>query len=95
MLIDTRNIISITEANQNFSKVAKLVDENGSAVILKNNQPKYIVLEFNEIDTDELADFDDVKKLTSSIINRNLAAFKELAKWKKLAKSISYICTPN
>ena len=35
MLIDTRNIVSMTEANQNFSKVARLVDDNGSAIILK------------------------------------------------------------
>ena len=46
MLINTDSIVSITEANQNFSKVAKLVDKTGSAVILKNNVPKYIVLEY-------------------------------------------------
>ena len=27
--INTNNLVSITEANQNFSKVARLVDENG------------------------------------------------------------------
>ena len=46
MNINTKNIVSITEANQNFSKVARLVDENGAAVILKNNVPRYLVLEF-------------------------------------------------
>ena len=39
MTIDTKTLISISEANQNFSKVARLVDECGSAVILKNNIP--------------------------------------------------------
>lgn len=29
MIIDTKSIVSITEANQNFSKVARLVDELG------------------------------------------------------------------
>ena len=29
MNINTNNLVSITEANQNFSKVARLVDENG------------------------------------------------------------------
>ena len=29
----------ISEANQNFSKIARMVDENGVAVILKNNKP--------------------------------------------------------
>ena len=40
MTIDTNTMVSITEANQNFSKVARLVDEHGSAVILKNNVPR-------------------------------------------------------
>ena len=42
MNIDTNSLVSITEANQNFSKVARLVDENGVAIILKNNVPRYI-----------------------------------------------------
>ena len=39
MVINTDNLVSISEANQNFSRVARLVDENGAAVILKNNVP--------------------------------------------------------
>lgn len=35
MKIDSNTMISITEANQNFSKVTRLVDEHGTAVILK------------------------------------------------------------
>ena len=46
MNINTKNIVSITEANQNFSKVARLVDENGAAVILKNNVPRYLIVEY-------------------------------------------------
>jgi antitoxin Phd len=37
MLIDTEYILSMTEANQNFSRVAKMVDQNGAAIIMKNN----------------------------------------------------------
>ena len=47
MNINTKNLVSITEANQNFSKVARLVDENGSVIILKNNVPRYLVMEFS------------------------------------------------
>ena len=50
MMIDTKNLVSITEANQNFSKVARLVDERGSAVILKNNIPRYLIMEFSQAD---------------------------------------------
>jgi antitoxin Phd len=47
MTIDTNTMISITEANQNFSKVTRLVDERGTAVILKNNVPRYLVIDFS------------------------------------------------
>ena len=48
MNIDTRVLVPMTEANQNFSKVVRLVDESGMAVILKNNRPRYMVLSFAE-----------------------------------------------
>lgn len=35
MVVDTDILVSMTEANQNFSKVVRTVDENGMAVILK------------------------------------------------------------
>ena len=38
MMVNTDNLISITEANRNFSQVARMVDKNGSVVILKNNE---------------------------------------------------------
>ena len=40
MQVDINNLVSMTEANQNFSKVARMVDEKGAAVILKNNAPR-------------------------------------------------------
>ncbi len=42
MNVNTNTMVSISEANQNFSKVARLVDQYGSAVILKNNSPRYL-----------------------------------------------------
>ena len=49
MTIDTNTMISITEANQNFSKVARVVDEHGTAVILKNNVPRYLVIDLLDL----------------------------------------------
>ena len=43
MMIDTNTIISMTEANQNFSMVTRIVDRYGTAVIFKNNKPRYEV----------------------------------------------------
>lgn len=80
MQINTNNLVSITEANQNFSRVARLVDKNGVAVILKNNTPRYLLIEYSTFQGEELADTDDVKAIGARIIRRNLAAFETLAK---------------
>ena len=50
MTVNTNTLIAMTEANQNFSKVTRMVDEEGIAVILKNNKPKYIVVSFDAKD---------------------------------------------
>ena len=80
MTINTNTLVSITEANQNFSKVARLVDQNGSAVILKNNVPRYVVLEFSEFEKLRTADDEDIADISQRLIAKNLEAYKELAK---------------
>lgn len=80
MQINTNNLISITEANQNFSRVARLVDENGAAVILKNNTPRYVILEYSQFQSEEFADSATVMEIGKAIIERHSEAFKELAK---------------
>ena len=80
MTVNTNSLVSITEANQNFSKVARLVDRNGSAVILKNNVPRYIVLEFSEVEKVQMAADEDIADISQRIIAKNLEAYKELAK---------------
>lgn len=80
MMVNTNALVSITEANQNFSKVAKLVDENGAAIILKNNVPKYVIMEFSEAEKLQFAPDEDVAKISEQLIEKNLEAYKELAK---------------
>ena len=80
MMVNTSNLVSITEANQNFSKVARLVDERGSAVILKNNAPRYLIIEFSQAEKLQAADDDDVLRISSRLIAQNKAAYEELAK---------------
>ena len=80
MTINTNTLVSITEANQNFSKVARLVDQNGSAVILKNNVPRYVVLEFSEVEKLQTADDEDIADISQRLIAKNLEAYKEHAK---------------
>ena len=80
MQINTNNLVSITEANQNFSRVARLVDANGAAVILKNNTPRYILMEYSQFEDEEFADTATVQEIGERIIKKHLNAFKELAK---------------
>ena len=80
MTVNTKNIVSITEANQNFSKVARLVDENGAAVILKNNVPRYLVLEFSQAQQEEQADEESLRDISRRLIAKNRKAYEDLAK---------------
>ena len=80
MMINTDNLVSITEANQNFSKVARLVDQYGSAVIMKNNAPRYIIYEFNQADTLQASADDDVLASSMKLMRRNAYVYEELAK---------------
>ena len=80
MTVNTKNLISITEANQNFSRVARMVDENGVAVILKNNVPRYVVMEFSQAENEQLAEDEDILSVSQRLITKNRRAYEELAK---------------
>ncbi len=83
MMIDTKNLVPMTEANQNFSRVVRMVDESGLAVILKNNKPRYLVVDFQEYE--QLQTLRELRarridQEADRILEENLEAFQELAK---------------
>jgi len=80
MNINSENLVSISEANQNFSKVARLVDEKGTAIILKNNAPRYVLLDYSLLRQNADADNIDVEAAASRILAKHIKAFEELAK---------------
>ena len=80
MIINTENLVSITETNQNFSRVARLVDRTGAAVVLKNNVPRYVIFDFNQLKEEEPASTSEALASAKKIIKKHLPAFKELAK---------------
>lgn len=80
MMLDTNAMASLTEANQNFSKIARMVDEKGKAVILKNNRPRYVVMDIGRYEQMETAEFERLEKTASRILDDNIEAMKELAK---------------
>lgn len=83
MMVNTSALVPMTEANQNFSKVVRLVDEAGLAVILKNNRPRYIVVDFEEYEEIQSARAvrkQKIEAMADQMISDNLEAFQELAK---------------
>ena len=80
MTVNTKNLVSITEANQNFSRVARLVDENCAAVILNNNVPRYVLVEFSQAEQEQIAEDEDILAVSKRLIAKNRTAYEELAK---------------
>ena len=80
MMVNTDTMVSISEANQNFSRVARLADEKGTVVIMKNNAPRYLLIDFSQAETlQDVAD-EDVLSVSARMIAKNRQAYEELAK---------------
>ena len=80
MVINTNSIISISEANQNFSKAARLAEKTGQAVIFKNNKPKYILVDIDQNPPIEMTDDEKIDFVAARILKKYKSAFLELAK---------------
>ena len=80
MLVNTDSIVSITEANQNFSRVARMVDEKGSVIILKNNSPRYLLIEFSQAEQEQVMADEDVLNISRRIMAKNKEAYEVLAR---------------
>jgi antitoxin Phd len=80
MIADTNTMISITEANQNLSKVARVVDEHGTTVILKNNVPRYLIIDFSKAEQEKIASTEDVFAISERLIKQNMEDYEVLAK---------------
>ncbi|MBQ1234859.1 MAG: type II toxin-antitoxin system Phd/YefM family antitoxin [Oscillospiraceae bacterium] len=83
MMINTECLVPMTEANQNFSKVVRTVDESGMAVILKNNKPRYVVVDFDEYNTIAAAlqmRKAKIEAAADKLLDENMQALLELAK---------------
>ena len=80
MIIDTKQIISMTEANQNFSKASKTADLYGKAIIVKNNKPKYVLIDVNSGFYIELTEEEKIEIIAKRMLVKHIVAFRELAK---------------
>ena len=80
MNINTNQIVSISEANQNFSRIARMVDKNGEVIIFKNNKPKYKLVDIDSDTTIEMTDDEKIDFVAARILKQYRRAFEELAK---------------
>ena len=80
MMINTNAIVSMTEANQNFSRVTRIADANGQAVVFKNNRPKYLLIDMDRSPLLDMTDDEKIYVVAARIIKKFKPAFEELAK---------------
>ena len=81
MNLDAHMIVPISEANKDFARVIHLADSYGRVVILKNNKPKYLVVNMENSSLFlDLTDDEKIDIIAKRVLNKYLGAFKELAK---------------
>lgn len=78
MLVGTRDLVSYTEANQNFSRLARMIDERGAVAALRRNAPRHGVIDFDRIE-DVIASGDEVLAAGAEFIHKYREAFDEMA----------------
>lgn len=78
MKINTNHMLSIAEATQDFSRVAKMVDESGMAVISSGDVPRYVVTEFSDYQREQMAEDERVMRIALALIDKHHHAFEEL-----------------
>ncbi|MFI3129481.1 MAG: type II toxin-antitoxin system Phd/YefM family antitoxin, partial [Bacillota bacterium] len=62
----------------NFSKAVKVATENGSALVMKNNKPRYMIIDLNS--EGYLSDDVKIEIAAKQILEKYRPAFEELAK---------------
>ena len=76
---DMASSLSVTEANQNFSKAEKRATANGSVVLLKRNRPKYLLIDLDANPQIEMTDDEKIDFVARRILNNHRHAFEVLA----------------
>ena len=80
MNVNTNKIVSISEANQNFSRIARLAEKHGELYIFKNNKPKYKLVDIENDNEIEMTDEEKIDFVAARILKLYRPAFEELAK---------------
>jgi len=81
MDLDAHMIVPISEAHKNFSRIARIADSYGRVVILKNNKPKYLLIDLEQESLIyDLTDEEKIEIASKRILKQYKSAYEELAK---------------
>jgi antitoxin Phd len=80
MKLNTNQIVPISQANQNFSRVARMVEKTGEVYIFKNNKPKYKIIDLEHDTAIEMTDDEKIDFVSQRILKQYRRAFEELAR---------------
>ena len=80
MRIHTNAIVSVTEANHNFSRVTRIAEKSGHAEIFKNTRPKFMLVDLENSPILDMTDDEKIDVVAARILRRFKPAFEELAK---------------
>ena len=80
MNIDSNSIVTVAEASQNFSRIAKLAEKQGKVIVYKNNRPKLLVIDLDTEPQIEMSEDEKLEFVAGRILREHMAAFEELAK---------------
>ena len=80
MTFDINAVFSMTEANQNFSKVSRMAEKKGRVLVFKQNKPKLLVIDLDSEPQIEMSEDEKFRFVAERILREHRAAFEELAK---------------
>ena len=80
MDIDTNTIVSVTEANQDFSRVTRIAEKHGQAILFKNNRPRYLLIDLEKSPVIDMTEDEKIDFVAARVLQKHKEAFLELAK---------------
>ena len=73
--------IAISDIAKDFFQAARIADEYGSVIILKDDTPRYVLMEIkNENEVKQEISDQELLASSNKILQRNMRVYQELAK---------------
>ena len=80
MQIDIDSLIPYQAAEKNFTKIIRRAEELGKVYIVKDNKPRYLLIDLEVEPELEMTDEEKIEFIGRRILKEHKRAFEELAK---------------